>query len=205
VDGIVSVYQGAMDRVGQMGFMLSLIGDEPGLLTAEDGANLHAFGLSHRFAQAQWKIFSGVAILQLHSVLRDYHKMLLAFSGAKPGRKWSFAAAGKEIAEKARDTTEDFLIFPGYTKLKKILRALRTSPASKEAQELLRAEDKSRKVDALNRGLERLDILLQYAGASINECGKGLLDASDAFDLSSADLVASLSKGREGPLGGKPR
>jgi hypothetical protein len=38
---------------------------------------------------------------------------------------------------------------------------------------LLRAEDKSRKADALNRGLEKLAILVQYAGASINECGRG--------------------------------
>jgi hypothetical protein len=204
VDGIVHVYKSAMDDVGRVSFELSLIGDKPELLTAADGAKLYGFRLSHRLAHAQWKIYSGAAILQLHSVLRDYHKVLLAFSGEKPGRKWSFAAAGKEIAEKARDTTEDFLIFPGYTKLKKILRALRTSPATKEAQELLRAEGMSRKVDVLNHGLERLGLLVEYAAATIKECGKGLLDASDAFDRCSGELLASLSKDRDNSVGGKP-
>jgi hypothetical protein len=194
VEAIMDVYKGAMDQVGRVSFDLSLIADKPELLTSADGAKLRDFRLAHRLAQAEWKIYSGTAILQLHSVLRDTHKVLLAFSGEKPGRKWSFAAAGKEIAEKARDTTQDFLIFPGYTKVKKILRALRTSPATKEAQELLRAEGMSRKVDVLNHGLERLAVLVEYAAASIKECGKGLLEASDSFDQSTADLLASLGK-----------
>ena len=192
VDGILQVHKQAMHELSYVSNELSLIEEGRPVLTSAKGAQLASFRLIHQLIAAEWKLDSSIAVAELYGLVRAYHRLLLAFTGKKPGRRFGVAAAGKELADKIRDAVHDGFVFPGYSKAKRIIKAFRTSPAMTEAQELLKAESKSQKMDALNRGLARLDLVIEHADRAISESGKALIASSDTFDQACAAILLSL-------------
>lgn len=198
VDAMVQLHRQAMDALSHVSNELSLIEEEGRVLLPQETAMVGAFGRTHQFATAEWKLDVGIAVIQLHAVLHAYHRLLLAFSGKRPGRRWNAKAAGKEVADKAHDIAEDLLTFPGYSKVKKVIKALRTPPALKQAEELIKAQGQDGKVHTLNRGLAQLDLIIAHADRVISESGKALIAASDSLDDASAALLQALRKKRGG-------
>jgi hypothetical protein len=193
-DGIAKVHQSAVNEVSHLSYQLSTIEDARPVLSAAAGERLAAFRRAYRLTMADWTLHSSNAVLQLHSVLQSYHRLLLAFVKHKPGKRFDFGAASKEAAGKVRDALKDGLTFPGYSKLEKVIKALRTPPAQKEAEALLKAATLSERLDALNRGLSVLKDAFDYSEEMINMSGKALISSSDVFDNECESILTALRK-----------
>jgi len=193
-DAIYKVAAGAMNEISHVAYELSLIEDAGEKLSIEDHQRLGHFSRFANLTQAEWKLQAGNAILQVHSLLVAYDKLLLAYVGQNPARRLDVAGAAKEVADKLRDALKDGLVFPGYSKLEKLFRTLTKTHIEKEANALRQAIDASSKVRQIQKGIDALTEAFNFAEASVVSSGRALLDSIDAFEAAQSNLLGSLRR-----------
>src|SRR5437867_2018895 len=130
---IFDVHTASVQNTAQTAFELALL-EERLDLNAEEKRRLGNFSQLHRATKAEWYLYSGLAVMQVQTVLLAFNQALCAYLDRVPGKRFDIAGAGKEVGQKLKDALEDGLTFPGYSKLKKVLTNLLKSPATKQIE-----------------------------------------------------------------------
>lgn len=188
--GVVTVHTSAVNELSHVAYELALIEDDAKPTTTEEGAQLAAFRKLNQATQAEWKLSSATAIIQLVAALREYYEAMSPLTGSGALMDWD--AILKKFQEKGKETIQDYFVFPGFSELKKAITELTTPKAKKKAAAKVMAAQESDEIDRLIEALTIVREQFAHADVVIATSGKSLLSASDRMDAAATALLAKL-------------
>jgi hypothetical protein len=194
IAAVLETYQSGMKETGFVAYELAMIEDTGKGQHAEDKLHLGIYIRHYRLTRAEWTFFTAIAFLQVCSMLDSYNEVLRAYLGFEPGRRINVHAAAKEVADKLNDGLKDFLVFPGYSKIKKLLSTLMESPAKKAALSVSAAVSVDEKVHRFEAALMELLTKFDHADAILDVCSQAVAESRATLEDASDKLLVALGK-----------
>lgn len=201
IAAVLDNYQSGMKETGFVAYELAMIEDVGKGQRVQDKQHLGVYIRHYRITRAEWAFFTAIAFLQVCSMLDSYNEVLRAYLGFKPGKRIDVPAAAKQVAEKLNEGLKDFLVFPGYSKIKKLLTTLMESPAEKAASSVSAAVSVDEKVHRFEATLMELRTAFDHADGMLDVCSQAVAESRASLEEASDKLLRALGKNEAPPCG----